>query len=84
MADDFLEQLIRLVQEAAQAGADPKIRVQQHFGGERYYIPKAPAAGKTQRLAADLAAGRPLTEAFAAAGVHSTWGYRLLRRRVRR
>ena len=84
MKDDFLEQLIRLVQEAAQAGTDPKLRVQQHFGGERYYIPKAPAEGKTQRLAADLAAGKPLREAFVAAGVSRAWGFRLIARRGRR
>ena len=53
------------------------------MGGDRYYIQKAPATWKVQRLATSLASGSSLRDAFTAAGVSQSTGYRMLKRRCR-
>ncbi len=88
MTDDFLSEVIRLLGEAFKDGPDAvrktEIKIRQQSGGGRHYIGKAPTLGKTQRLADGLAAGVSLGEAFAAAGVSRSAGYRFLSRRWRR
>lgn len=84
---DPLDDFLRRVREAAPERADEfeeiAFAVRREFGGERYYIAKSESAWKKKRLGDALAAGSPLREAFALAGVGTRWGYRLMARRWR-
>lgn len=88
MADDVIDALVKqllaavpgLPHDQAHAAA---ARIRQDWGGSTHYVKKAPATGKAFGLGTALAAGVPLTQAFADAGVSRATGYRYLKRRWR-
>jgi hypothetical protein len=55
-------------------------QIRRNWGGCRPYIRKDPATQKAQRLAASIAGGSTLPEAFAVAGLSRSAGYRLRKR----
>lgn len=83
--------LFRFIQAMRQSGAtfsdeiavQVEMQLRQEVGGQRVYIPKAPARVKTQRLATAIRTGAKISEAMAQAGVHKTWGYALMSRKIR-
>lgn len=87
MADDiiraFLDRLALFAPPAEVTRVAAELR--QEWGGARVYVPKkdCDVAGKVQRLAGSLAAGRPLREAMECAGVRKSQGYLYLRLRTR-
>ncbi len=62
-------------------------RLRSEWGGERVYVqkrdPDERPEGKVLRLAAAIAAGVPLRQAFDACGVSRSAGYRWISRRLR-
>ncbi len=88
MKDDFLSEAIRLLGEAFKDGPDAvrktEIKIREQMGGSHHYIKKALPEKKTRCIGESLAAGVSLGEAFAAAGVSRSAGYRFLSRRWRR
>lgn len=88
MPKDTVMSIVDLVRAAAPGLSETQLgaiasRIYADLGGTRQYIPKAPAQGKALRLGGELAAGASLIQAFAAAGVSESYGYRLARRRWR-
>ena len=88
MPKDFLEDVLRMFAEAAPNLAPTDVvrieqRIRQVWGGDRVYICKAAAEGKALRLGDELAAGVPISQAMANAGLKRATGYRLLSRRWR-
>lgn len=86
MGKDVLDELVRQILAAAPeiprgAAETAAQRIRQDWGGARVYIKKAPAEGKALRLGTALAAGVPLTRAFAEIGVCRSQGYALVGRR---
>lgn len=86
MGKDVLDELVRQILAAAPeiprgAAETAAQRIRQDWGGARVYIKKAPAEGKALRLGTALAAGVPLTQAFAEVGVRRSQGYALAGRR---
>jgi hypothetical protein len=86
MADDMVRDILRMVRGLpANPTADDFWRLDRQirdlWGGQRTYICKAQTEGKVFRLAESLAAGRPLSEARNALGLHRRTCHRLLRRR---
>lgn len=89
MAKDTVRSILDQVRAAAPELSEDKLRtiasgIYRDLGGERHYIPKAPAEGKAIRLGHELAAGVPLAQAFANLGIPRRTGFRLLRRRLAR
>jgi hypothetical protein len=85
---DFVADLARQIQAVAPDLAPERVRliaqgIRHDWGGMRVYVRKGAAEGKAWLLAESLAAGAGLAEAFHAAGVSRTTGYRLLARRTR-
>ena len=88
MPDDIVDALLKQLLAAApgfpadraQAAA---AKIRQDWGGAKHYVKKAPAEGKAFGLGTALAAGVPLTQAFADVGVSASRGYELLKRRWR-
>lgn len=88
MPKDPVLSVLDLVRAAAPELSEEKLgaiasTLAEHLGGKRIYFGKAPAQGKALRLGGAIAAGASLEQAFAAAGVSETYGYKLLRRRWR-
>lgn len=86
--DSVLNRLAELAPEAAPRLPQIEREVRADWGGtEAGYIRKRAAAHhqhQLQALACSLQAGRPLQEAFAAAGVRRRRGYQLLAVKQRR
>jgi hypothetical protein len=79
--------VLRIVLSAAVgAGLDPLAAerldrtLRAELGGERFYIQSRPSLVKAGALADALASGLPLHQAFAAAGVRRSYGFRLIHR----
>jgi hypothetical protein len=89
MAEDFIAHLVAQIRAAAPDLPADRVEsiavgIQRDWGGATVYIKKAPAAGKASRLGSALAAGVPLSQAFADVGVCRSHGYALIGRRWRR
>ena len=90
VAEDIIDALLReLRQLSPQMTPDEAWRIETRLrhacGGVLGYVRKsATTDAKTWRLGLGLAAGRPLSEAFADIGVSRATGFRLLRRRCAR
>jgi hypothetical protein len=86
MAKDLIADMMRLFQAASPEKTTLELmRIERTardlWGGQRTYICKVPIQGKVLGLAESLVAGRSLSEARSALGVHRRTCHRLLRRR---
>lgn len=83
---DALDAIVEQLRAAVPDYPEQKLReaafkIRRDMGGGSIYIKKATAEGKAFSLGNALAAGVPLTQAFADLGLSRRTGFRLLRRR---
>ena len=85
--EDILFRFIQIMRQSGASFSDEiavqaEMQIRQEVGGQRVYIPKAPARVKTQRLATAIRTGAKIEDAMAKAGVKKTGGYALMSRKV--
>lgn len=88
MAKDVIEDLVaRLLAAAPDLPVERvtaiAVEIRRDWGGGKHYVKKAPTLGKAFGLGTALAAGVPLSQAFAEVGVSARHGLRLAARRWR-
>lgn len=88
MDDDIIRDCVKRVKEMHPDTSDDQLLklelvLRRSWGGSHLYVHKRPALEKASRQAQSLAAGGSVYEAFAAAGVSRSHGFRLFSRRSR-